>query len=398
MNAVAEIQKFFKSKVFAWNYTCPKPIVVNQGGTSSGKTYGILQTLILKGAEAPNQIITIAGQDIPNLKAGAMRTLGFVLDDSPFLAAFLNGNPNKTDRIWTFNNGSIMEFKSFDDEQDAKGGRRDYLFMNEANGISYKIYDQLQVRTSKQIFLDYNPTCSFWVHKKLIGRDDVQLILSNYKHNPFLPKEIVRKIERWKGADSEKWKVYGLGKTGKLEGIIFPNIRWCEEMPKHYSKEAYGMDFGFTNSYTTLVRIVLSEGRLFAQLLLYARGMDGQEIAQWLADNGFQKRKTIIADSAAPETIYTIYKAGYKRVWSCKKGKGSVKDGISLIKGYGTLNIVDDEAGHWKDEQLNYVWVEDRIEGELTTEPVKDPCHAFDALRYGMQDITRVRTNSATVA
>ena len=327
-----------------------------------------------------------------------MRTLGFVLDDSPFLASFFNKTHNKTDRIWTFNNGSIMEFKSFDDEQDAKGGRRDYLFMNEANGISYKIYDQLQVRTSKQVFIDYNPTCPFWVHKKLLkGRSDVQLIISNYRDNPFLPQSIIDKIEKWQGADSEKWKVYGLGKTGKLEGIIFPNIRYVQEMPEHYSKEAYGMDFGFTNSYTTFTRIVLSEGRLYCQLLLYKKGMDGTDIVKWLDENGISKRITITGDNAAPSTINIIYKAGYY-IWPCKKWAGSVKDEISLIKGYGTLNVVDDEEGHVMAEQLEYVWIESKIDGELTTEPVKDPCHFFDGLRYGHQELIRGKAKSAQQA
>jgi len=145
------INPFPISPVFEWNYKSDSPVNVNQGGTSSGKTYSILQVLLCKAAERSNQIITVVGQDIPNLKAGAMRDIESILND-PFFRSMIRST-NKTDRIYTLNNGTVIEFKSFDDEQDAKSGKRDYLFLNEANGIPYSVYDQLQLRTTKQIYL-----------------------------------------------------------------------------------------------------------------------------------------------------------------------------------------------------------------------------------------------------
>jgi len=381
------------SPVFEWNYTCTKPIVNNQGGTSGGKTYCILQVLILKGSEEPNQIITVCGQDVPNLKAGAMRTLGFVLNDSPYLASFFRGKPNKTDRVWTMNNGTIIEFKSFEDEQDAKGGRRDYLFLNEANGIRWDIFEQLHVRTSKQTFIDYNPTSPFWAHKKLIGRNDVQTFISNYKHNPSLSKEIIAKIERWKYEDPEKWRVYGLGKTGKTEGVVFKDVNWISEMPKHITKFYYGIDFGF-NDPTTLVRCGVSDGELFVECLLYESGLitsslsaknkDVPNLHDRLIKLGMRKTDLIHADRE-PKTIKELKTLGW-HIRGAKKGAGSILAGINRIKKYSKLNIV--ASKECKEEQIGYIWGKDKL-GEPTDMPIDDFNHFWDALRYGEQGLIK---------
>ena len=365
------------------------PIVINQGGTSGGKTYCLLQVLILKAAEEENQVITIVGQDIPNLKVGAMRTLSFVLNDSPYLASFFNGKPNKTERTWTLNNGSVIEFKSFEDEQDAKGGRRDYLFMNEANGISYDVYDQLQVRTSKQVFIDYNPTAPFWAHDKLIGRDDVQLFMSHYKHNPFLSEEIIQKIEAWKGKDAEKWKVYGLGLTGKTEGVIFKNVNWVSSFPENIKRVSFGMDFGFTNDPTTLIKCGVSDGELFAERWLYDFGMTTPLISKALQDLRMKKKQTIYADSADPKTIRELRNLGWN-VRGAKKGADSIRFGIDAIKKYEVINIVNCEK--WKEEQMKYIWEVDKKTGKATNKPIDDWNHLWDSLRYGSQGLRKRRS------
>ena len=176
---------FEMSDVFRWNYNSVKPICVNQGGTSSGKTYSILQLLIIYCLSDGNIVVTVVGQDVPNLKSGAIRDIENILNETPAFSQYLE-SINRTDKIYKFVNGSIIEFKSYENEQDAKSGKRQYLFVNEANGIPFSVYDQLQIRTEKQIFIDYNPTFSFWVHDELIGREDVDLFISNYKNNPFI--------------------------------------------------------------------------------------------------------------------------------------------------------------------------------------------------------------------
>lgn len=209
---------FKTSPVFEANKVSKSRVVINQGGTSSSKTYSIIQLLFILAIES-SCIITVAGQDIPNLKKGALRDALAIYNNTPTLKKFVSGY-NKTERIFEFYNGSIMEFNSYTDEQDAKSGKRDYLFVNEANGISWEVYWQLDIRTRRQIFIDYNPSCKFWVHDNLIGKPNAQLIISDHRHNPFLTKEEHEKIEGI--ADRDYWKVYARGLTGKIEGLLFP--------------------------------------------------------------------------------------------------------------------------------------------------------------------------------
>ena len=382
------------SPVFEWNYHAQKQIVINQGGTSSGKTYSILQVLLIKACEKPNQIITVVGQDIPNLKSGALRDFQNILDSNDFFRTLIK-DENKTERIFTLHNNSKIEFKSFDNEQDAKSGKRDYLFLNEANGIPYSIYDQLQLRTSKQCFLDYNPNAPFWVHDRLIGLDNVEVFISNYKHNPFLNDNIKTKIESYKHTDPEKWKVYGLGKTGKIDGVVFPNVNWIAKMPvKNVQREAYGLDFGYSNDPSTLVHVKLIEGEIYAQCLFYQTGLLNHHICQRFEKLGLKRGhrtgSMIYGDSAEPKSIKTIWNDGWY-IKGCAKGKDSINHGIDLIKSYKGLNIVNNE--HWKQEQQKYVWKQNKIDGKLINKPIDDWNHIWDALRYGMQGITKIRKN-----
>jgi phage terminase large subunit len=373
------------SPIFDWNFNCNKPIVVNQGGTSSGKTYSLLQVLFCKAAETPKTVITVVGQDIPNLKVGAIRDFETILNSSSFFSSFIS-NINKTDKIYQFNNGSIIEFKSYENEQDAKNGKRDYLFVNEANGVSYAVYDQLQVRTSKQVFLDYNPTAPFWVHENLIGRKDVQLFISNYKHNPFLNDEIKRKILKFKDTDPEKWQVYGLGRTGKTEGVIFNNVNWVSDFPKDIKRYCFGMDFGFSADPTTLIKCGISDGELFAQRWLYEHSMTTNDIHKALLELGFNPKDIIIADSADPKTIKELRLLGWK-VRPSKKGADSIRHGIDAIKKYNALNIVN--CQFWKKEQVSYVWGIDRKTSKPTNKPIDDFNHLWDSLRYGIQGLSK---------
>src|SRR5471030_1437494 len=183
--------------LFKHNYTATAHVVINQGGSNSGKTYAIEQVLFCLACESPKQVITVVGQDIPNLKAGALRDALAIYGKSELLQSAVK-NYNKSDRIFEFCNGSIIEFKSYDNWQDAKSGKRDYLFINEANGIDWNIYTELALRTRTRIFIDYNPNTEFWVHDQLVGKPGVQLIISDHRHNPFLSGHTHHKIESYK--------------------------------------------------------------------------------------------------------------------------------------------------------------------------------------------------------
>ena len=229
------------SILFKQNYNTTAHVIINQGGTSSGKTYAIEQVLFCLACQNQKQVITVVGQDIPNLKSGALRDALNIYDSSGQLKMMVKSY-NRSDRIFEFHNGTIMEFKSYDNAQDAKSGKRDYLFINEANGINWDVYTELALRTRERIYIDYNPNYNFWVHDNLIGKPGVQLIISDHRHNPFIKQGLRDKIESLKATDYEQWKVYARGLTGKINGLVFDNWHICEDIPADANRLAIGLD------------------------------------------------------------------------------------------------------------------------------------------------------------
>lgn len=409
MNEAAVQLPIYQTPVFVNTITATEPIVGNQGGTWSGKTFSILQALLFltisteyrddEGRLEPI-VTTVVGQDVPNLKKGAIsdfyNIMDIVVNSFPDnLQHFFKYDYHQSNKVATFSNGSKIEFSSFKNWQDAKSGKRHYLFINEANGIPYKVAEQLMFRVKIRTFVDYNPDAPFWFHHKYIGKAGVKMIYSNHTHNKFVPDKVRRELIAKGEENPEFKKVYVLGKTGKTQGVIFPNVRWVTEMPKVYKKESYGMDFGFTNDPTTLVRVVLAEGFLYAELLIREKGLTTGAITNRLEDLGIPKDTVVYADSASPLTIKEIKLKGYRKMKGAKKGANSIVEGINGIKDYGKLHIVDNI--HWRSEQLSYVWVEDKLTGLPTNKPIDDYNHNWDALRYAIQGIIK-RTRTAVTS
>jgi phage terminase large subunit len=343
---------------------------VNQGGTGSSKTYSILQALFVLAGIDPGCIITVAGQDIPNLKKGAIRDAKKIVASSQRLQAQILSY-NESDRVYYFKNGSIMEFNSYDDAQDAKSGKRDYLFVNEANGIAYEVYFELSIRTRKKEFIDYNPNARFWVHEKLIGEANVALFISDHRHNPFLSAEQHAEIESI--SDRELWKVYARGMTGKIEGLIYPNTRIIEEMPP-LIPSVLGLDFGF-NHKTALIETAQYLDRLFWHELIYQSELTIGDLTQLMQGLGIGKKR-IYADHAAPDKIEDLKRAGFVVV----KADKDVTNGIDFVKRH-SLYITRSSTGLRK-EALSYKWKVDK-NGVLLDEPVKFNDDGMDAGRYG---------------
>jgi len=372
-----EPEDFHCSVLFKQNYLSTAHVVVNQGGTSSGKTFAIEQALFCLACEKPKQVITIVGQDIPNLKAGALRDAINIYSSSAILQAKIKSY-NKSDRIFEFVNGSLIEFKSYDNSQDAKSGKRDYLFINEANGLTWDVYTELALRTKKRIFIDYNPNTGFWVHEHLIGKPGVQLIVSDHRHNPFLGAEVHDKIEALKSVDFELWKVYARGLTGKINGLIFDNWYICEAIPADARLIALGLDFGFTNDETGCVEVYQQNGELWANELLYATGLTNTDISAKLKDAGVGINNEIIADSAEPKSIEELKRLGW-RVTPAKKGPDSVKNSIDILKRY-KINVTRNSV-NLRNELNRYKWRIDAT-GKAINEPVDSWNHLIDPLRY----------------
>ncbi|MGI4875270.1 MAG: PBSX family phage terminase large subunit [Janthinobacterium lividum] len=370
---------FKVSPVFQRNYASTKPAVVNQGGTSSGKTISILQVLFVLLAGSPNLVCTVVGQDIPNLKKGAIRDAQNIVRASEPLQPLLKGY-NKSDRIYEYHNGSIMEFTSYDDFQDAKSGKRDYLFINEANGIDKPIIDELMLRTRIRTFIDYNPNSEFWAHD-LHGQPDVEVIISDHRHNPFLSPAEHTKIEALKEKDLELWRVYARGMTGRIEGLVLTKWSVCEEIPAGAKFLGRGIDFGFTNDPTTAIDVYMQDGQLWLDEVLYQTGLTNSDIDLHLLTDDLGARKLrLIADSAEPKSIEELRRLGYTKIEGAQKGPDSVRNGIDILKRYH-LNVTR-RSTNLRKELANYKWRVDRKTGKTTNEPVDAFNHCIDPVRY----------------
>jgi phage terminase large subunit len=352
-------------------------VVINQGGTSSSKTYSINQVLFTKAIEE-RCVITVVADSIPNLKGGALRDALTIEASSPFLQSQITSY-NKSDRTFTFKSGAIMEFKSYEDEKSARSGKRDYLFVNEANAISWDIYFQLALRTRKRVFIDYNPSARFWAHEQLIGKEGVKFLRSWHEHNPFLSQNDRDKIEAIKDIDEELWQVYGRGKTGKITGLVYTNWALCDKIPDGAKLIAKGKDFGFTNDPTTLIDVYMQNGELWVDELLYETGLTNQDIGVALGELGVRKGEEIVADSAEPKSIAELRAMGWN-VQPAKKGPDSIRLGIGVVKQY-KLNITR-RSKNIRAEILAYKWKVDRITGKTLREPIDGYNHTLDPIRY----------------
>lgn len=376
---------FQVTDVFTENYNAKEKIVINQGGTSSSKTYSLMQLLSLKAIIEKGCVISVVGESIPNLKKGAYRDMQSILSETKELKKYIHFW-NQSDRIILFKNGSIIEFNSYETEQSAKNGKRDYLFCNEANGISYRVFWQLAIRTRKQIYLDYNPTAPFWAHELLIGTSPegndlhatVKLIISDHRHNTFLSEEQHRQIEGIK--DKDLWQVYARGKTGNLSGIIYTNCTMIKDSDFPNSDFWGGLDFGYTNDPTAGVKLAKVADNIYIHELCYTPGLAPIQIKQVFYSANFKANTPIYCDHD-PNQIIQLRKHGLLALQSIK-GAGSINSGIIKVKEYKLFYT--ESSINFHNERQKYMWKTDKLTGKSINTPEDNFNHLMDAMRYGI--------------
>ena len=350
-------------------------VIVNKGGTRSGKTWSLLQLCATLATHCDGILISVVGETLPFLKRGVIR------DFHSMMGGAWNADKwNATDLVYSFDNGSQIEFFSADNEGKVHGSARDVLFINECYFVDWEIYRQLEVRTRALIFLDYNPRSRFWVDDNILGKPDVALIHSTYKDNPFLTERQRQAIEAYKD-DENWWRVYGLGEIGSVEGLIYTRWATVPEMPSPFKREFYCIDFGFTNDPTAILRVRLSGGELWIEELAYRTAMLNGDIVNVLQQNHVQRNAQIVCDSAEKKSIAEINNIGGFRAVACVKGNGSVVSGITMVQAY-KINVTKNSLGVI-DELRNYSWKRD-ANGNYINIPIDRYNHSLDALRYGV--------------
>ena len=385
-----KLSKLFKNIASSFK---AKRFIVNQGGTSSGKTYSTLQFLIIWAMRSESKkLVSVVAESIPHLKRGAYRDFLKILMEA---GLYREEYHNKTDFTYQLAN-FYFEFFSADNDAKLRGARRDVLYVNECNNISYDSFTQLEIRTREKIFLDFNPVSQFWVHTKILNMEKVAFIKSTYKDNvdhltgkPLLEQSIIDAIESRKpifdevgnliSGDEQFWKVYGLGEIGSLEGVIFNNWETCEQIPKFGKWTAYGLDFGFTNDPTAIIKVVYQGGELWVEELCFETGLTNPDIVKKLRSFGVGTLEDIIADSSEPKSIAEIRRGGFRAIRGVKKGKDSINMGIDVMKRF-KINI-HKKSINLIDEFSNYQWTKTK-DGEYLNKPIDNYNHGIDAFRY----------------
>jgi phage terminase large subunit len=354
-----------------------------QGGTRSGKTYNIIIWLIVT-ALSRKVHIDIVRQTMPSLKKTVIRDFKDIMINSFNL--WSESSWRETDKIFTFSNGSMVQFFNLDDDQKVRGAKRDIIFINEANEVKINIWKQLIFRTTEKIILDYNPSDEFhWIYDTVITRDDCDFYKTTFLDNPFLPAELINEIKRLKDADPNYWRIYGLGERGVSGTTIYSNWQ-IAETDEHHGTVYYGLDFGF-NHPTALTRITVCDGYVYVEELIYESHLTTPQIIDKMRALGVNETDDIYGDSSRPETIEEIARAGFN-IYPTIKGAGSVKAGIDWVKRQKLL--VSKNSTNILKEFKSYKWKVDKDERVLD-EPVKINDDAMDSLRYAFNGLMQVQ-------
>ncbi|MBR3163846.1 phage terminase large subunit [Candidatus Saccharibacteria bacterium] len=361
-----------------------KRIRIVQGGSSSAKTFSILLDELNYSLTHPNKITTIVTDSYPNLRVGAIRDF---LRICKFTNASEFGIWNKTDHTFTLPNGSILEFYSVD-TMGALGSRRDRLFVNEANRISYETFTQLEIRTKEQITLDFNPISEFYAHTELMKRPDADFIKLTYKDNEALDKNIVDALEARIGDGTSNWaRVYIFGEVGSLEGNVYEGWNTIDEIPEGFVLKRYGVDFGW-NDPTAITAIYENDKReICLDEVLYQSKLPTPQLIELCKE---LQPELFVCDSARPEIIAEMQANGIRAIGCDKSPVGkqnSIIYGIDLVKRrkiYYTRKSRDLEK-----EYLTYAWRKKKSTGETIDEPEDTNNHLMDSVRYGLMDLER---------
>lgn len=359
---------------------------VIQGGQGAGKTYAIMTILVGYCESYPDAKVTVVGVSYNHLKDGAISDFKNIMKETN---RWDDTKWNKSELFFAFNNGSELQFRSFD-KISGRGPRRDVVYVNEADALTYETFGNIANRSKDFAIIDFNPVAKFWAHEELVEKQSkrTSFLILNFEDNEALPPQERDNIESHRPLPGEEpsnwWTVYGLGQIGSLEGNIYHG--WEEASLADISANGqlirYGLDFGFSNDESALVAIYdLGGGKLGLIELIYERGLLGSQYPGALERVGVDPNTLIVADAARPEIIAEIKEAGY-RIVGADKAPGSVIRGIDRVSNHQVVYC----GSNLKREYLAYAWRKKRS-GEIIDEPQDGNDHLMDAIRYAIDDL-----------
>jgi phage terminase large subunit len=347
--------------------------VINEGGSRSSKTYSLCQLVIIYCLQNNHKVVSVIRKTFPALRATVLRDFIEILKE---LNIYSVEDHNKSEHIYTFPNGSIVEFFSVDDEQKIRGRKRDIAWCNEANELYFDDFTQLNMRTESKLIFDYNPSESTsWLYE--LPQEESIMIKSTYRDNPFLPQSIRTQIEDLKRTDEALYQIYALGEKAISKSNIYSQWSFVAHRPAKFVKFVYGLDFGY-NHPTALMRVYYCDKDIYVEPVIYESYLTTTMLIERLATLGIEQTVSILADYSRPEIIQEMNIAGYDVLNANKV----VKKGIDNLKTFGVI-CQDDKA--LKREYENYKWK--KVGDFITDEPVKLFDDAMDAIRYATTHI-----------
>ena len=330
-----------------------------EGGTWSSKTFSVMQLLklILENYKEPI-LATVTSESMPHLKRGAMRDWLKIMGDE-----LIDSCWNKTDFIYTYPKAKcLLEFISADQPAKLRGGRRQILFINEANNVARDSYREADMRTELFTICDWNPVSEFWFHDDKLADERGNFYLhTTYKDAlEVLPPGQRENIESYQTKDPNWWNVYGLGMLGKVEGLVYPNFEQIDALP---------------------VGQVIIGSNLYSQQMFYDySSLTNGQIEQKFSLLGIE-REPVYPDPDEPKSAEEIRQKGYN-VLEAVKGKGSVAFGIQKVNNYYQFWAKD--SLECIKEQRNFRFLKNKVTGEFTDETTHQWSHGMDARRYAV--------------
>lgn len=362
--------------IFEKNYEAlsgPHRFIINEGGSRSSKTYSLCQLMVIYCLQNSGKVVSIIRKTFPALRATVLRDFIEILKE---MGIYSLDNHNKSEHIYTFSNGSIVEFFSVDDEQKIRGRKRDIAWCNEANELYFDDFTQLNMRTEFKLIFDYNPSdSSSWLYE--LPKEESILIKSTYRDNPFLPNSIRSQIEDLKRTDEALYQIYALGEKAISKSNIYSNWTFLSHRPARFVNYVYGLDFGY-NHPTALMRVYWCDNDIYIEPVIYESYLTTTMLIEKLQAIGIEQTVTIMADYSRPEIIQEMNIAGF----DVQNANKVVKKGIDNVKTFG---VFCQDHKDLKREYENYKWK--KIGDFITDEPVKLFDDAMDAVRYATTHI-----------
>lgn len=354
-------------------------IVILQGGTRSGKSYSAVQYLVVQAMQNPDVAISIVRKSFPSLRISTLRDFKEIMKS---LDIWEEDNWRASENMYTFDNGSTIEFLSVQDGERRKGTKRDILFVDEANELDWDDMFQLFIRTTDKTIIAYNPSfpTNHWIYTQMLTHPEAERIISTYADNPFLEDNLIAEIERLKETSPSYWKVYGEGREGMTEGLIFDNFSVIDYIPEDAELLGYGADWGYSNDESTLVALFKTEEGIVLDEIFYLKGLLTNQLGSLIKEAfDIHGRSVVIGDSSEPRTLEEIFRMGIN-IKPAIKGPDSINAGIDIMKQHKIF--ITKKSQNMIDEFYSYLWMKDK-NGDLINKPdQRSKDHAIDAARY----------------